>query len=208
MLIASPNQHTAAPDPPEVRPPASPPDEIELVRKAQHSPEAFAPLYERYVDDIFAFCLHRSSTRDQAADLTHQVFARALNALPQFVQASGGGSFRSWLFTIARNLVIDGWRGEKPTTPLDAQADTLRDPARSPEDQAIANEQRHALLTALTHLTPQQRQIVELRFTGHTGPEIAALLDMELPAVKSAQFRAYARLRKLLADHQLPEVSQ
>ncbi len=50
----------------------------------------------------------------------------------------------------------------------------------------------------MASLTGSQRQVVELRLAGLTGPEIAAVLNMHLAAVKSAQFRTYARLRTLL----------
>lgn len=176
-------------------------DEREIVRRAQRQPEAFAPLYERYVDAAFGYCYRRTSDREAAADLTHQIFARALTALPTFSDRSGGGSFRSWLFTIAHNLVIDAHRTCRETASLDDVAGhtALRDPARSPEEQAIASEQRRVLVAAiatLTELTDGQRRVVELRLAGLIGPEIADTLDLHLSAVKSAQFRAYARLRE------------
>jgi len=174
--------------------------ELAMVRRAQHDPAALAPLYERYVDAVFAYCYRRTSDRELAADLTHQVFARVLTALPQFAQRPNG-SFRSWLFTIAHNLVVDTRRLKKETASLDrAGPDQLHDGARSPEEHAIASEQRRALNAALGQLTNGQRQVVELRLAGLTGPEIATALDMRLAAVKSAQFRAYARLRDLLGD--------
>ncbi|MBA2469524.1 MAG: sigma-70 family RNA polymerase sigma factor [Chloroflexia bacterium] len=177
-------------------------DELAIVRRAQHQPAAFAPLYERYVDAVFAYCYRRTSDREVAADLTHQIFARALTALPRFSERPDNGSFRGWLFAIARNLVIDTHRTRRETAVLDdiAGHDALRDPARSPEDHAIASEQRRTLMAAMAQLTAGQRQVVELRLAGLTGPEIAAALDLHLNAVKSTQFRAYARLRDLLGE--------
>lgn len=174
--------------------------ELAIVRRAQHNPAALAPLYERYVDAVFAYCHRRTSDRELAADLTHQVFARVLTALPQFAQRPNA-SFRSWLFTIAHNLVVDTHRLKKETASLDrAGHDRLHDGARSPEEHAIASEQRRALNAAMGKLTDGQHQVVELRLAGLTGPEIAAALGMRLAAVKSTQFRAYARLRDLLGD--------
>jgi RNA polymerase sigma-70 factor (ECF subfamily) len=180
--------------------------ELAIVRRARHHPEAFAPLYERYVDAVFGYCYRRTSDREAAADLTHQIFARALGALPGFIERPGSGSFRSWLFTIARNLVIDTHRTRRETASLDDAGGhlALRDPGRSPEDQAIANEQQRTLAAAIATLTEGQRRVVELRLAGLTGPEIAATLDMDLSAVKSAQFRAYARLRERLGESFAP----
>jgi len=206
MLAAAPDNRLRAPAPERTEPAPAPrdaaDDELAIVRRAQRQPAAFAPLYERYVDAVFGYCHRRTSDREAAADLTHQIFARALTALPHFSDDPEGGSFRSWLFTIARNLVIDTHRARRETASLDAAAGhlALRDPARSPEEHAIAGERRDALLAAMARLTPGQRQVVELRLAGLTGPEIAATLDMEISAVKSAQFRAYARLREWLGE--------
>lgn len=182
-------------------------DERELVRRARVHPEAFAPLYERYVDAIFGFCYRRTSDRELAADLTHQIFARVLTALPGFSDQAGAGSFRSWLFSIARNLVIDSHRTRKVTSSLDAVAGStaLHDRTPSPEDHAIANDLRHSLIAAMSRLTEGQRQVVELRLAGLTGPEIANALGLHLAAVKSTQFRAYARLREILGEQSSQE---
>ena len=174
--------------------------ELDEIARAQHDPRAFAPLYERYVDAIFGYCYRRTSDHDVAADLTSQIFARALAALPRYQAQAREGTFRSWLFSIAHNLVIDAHRTRRDHTSLVQIGDDrpLRDASPSPEDHAITSEDRRELARAMATLTGGQRQVVELRLAGLTGPEIAAVLGMGLPAVKSAQFRAYARLRDLL----------
>lgn len=182
--------------------------EFEEIACARQDPRAFAPLYERYVDAIFGYCYRRTSDREAAADLTSQIFARAIGALPRYQVQAREGTFRSWLFSIAHNLVIDAHRTRRDHHSLDrVPADRpLRDASPSPEDHAIASEDRQALTRAMATLTGSQRQVVELRLAGLTGPEIAAVLGMRLPAVKSAQFRAYARLRDLLrSDFALDE---
>lgn len=175
------------------------PERAEIVR-AQQDPRAFAPLYERYVDAVFGYCYRRTGDRESAADLTSQIFARALGALPRYQAQAREGTFRSWLFSIAHNLVVDAHRTRRDHSSLDHIPDerALRDASPSPEDHAIASEERRALARAMTSLTTSQRQVVELRLAGLTGPEIATVLGMRLAAVKSAQFRAYARLRELL----------
>jgi len=206
MLAAAPDNRILSPPADREARPAAAGDEtareLAIVRRAQVDPAAFAPLYERYVDAVYGYCHGRTSDRELAADLTHQVFARALSALPQFSERPRTGSFRSWLFTIAHNLLVDTHRTRREVASLDAadRAIPLRDRARSPEEQAIAGEQRRALAAAMAMLTEGQRQVVELRLAGLTGPEIAVALEMGLAAVKSTQFRAYARLRDLLGD--------
>ena len=173
--------------------------ESDDICRAKRDPAAFAPLYERYVDAIFGYCWRRTSDRELALDLTSQIFAQALAALPRYRPEGGAGTFRSWLFSIAHNLVVDTHRTRREHGSIDSDAATsIRDRSPSPEDHAIATERRLALAVALRELTPGQRQIVELRLAGLSGPEIAAVLGMRLAAVKSGQFRAYGRLRELL----------
>lgn len=171
------------------------------IARARRDPAAFAPLYERYVDAIHGYCLRRIGDREQAADMTAQVFTRALGAMPAYVDA--GGTFRSWLFSIAHNLVVDTYRKHRQVASLDEQERLydLPDHAPGPEHHAIQADLRRAFRIALVDLTGGQREVVELRLAGLTGPEIASVLEMKLAAVKSTQFRAYTRLRELLAPY-------
>lgn len=180
----------------------SPLGELALLSRAIAEPEAFAPIYEHYVDDIFGYCVRRVGDSELAADLTSQIFIRALASLPKFTARDSTTSFRSWLFTIAHNLVIDNHRTRRYHRSLDEadHAISVPDPAPSPEDHAVASDLRSELVAAMATLTETQRQVVELRLAGLSGPEIASVLDLHLAAVKSLQFRAYSRLRTLLRD--------
>ncbi len=186
-LLAGP----AAPDP------AASCDEADEVARARQDPAAFAPLYERYVDAVYGYCRRRVSDPDRAADLTAQIFTRALAAMPGYVDR--GDTFRSWLFAIAHNLVVDSYRTRREVVSIEGTTlgDHLRDREPGPEE--------HALWTDLREALRGQRAVVELRLAGLTGPEIARVLGMQLAAVKSIQFRAYARLRKRLAPYYAAE---
>ena len=173
-------------------------DEVAIVALARRDPRAFAPLYDRYYEPIFGFCLRRLHEREAAADATGQTFARALAGLPSF----RGGSFPGWLFAIARNVVIDTVRRYRPTLDL-AAAGTVPDGGTPPDEQVIRDEQRARLLAAIARLTPDQRGVVELRLAGLSGREVADALGMTLGAAQSCQFRAYRSLRRFLRDDPL-----
>lgn len=197
---AQPASQDAEPATPIVR--TGIPGEAAIISRAISDPAAFAPIYEHYVDAIYTFCLHRVSDPEQAADLTSQIFIKVISALPTYQQQTNQTSYRSWLFTIARNLVIDSYRTRHthrsisdPVQPLE-----MHDPAPSPEDHALDADLRRSLHRAMQTLTSGQRQIVELRLAGLTGPEIAEVLNVRIAAVKSSQFRAYTKLRELLKD--------
>ncbi len=132
-------------------------DEAALIEAAKRHPPAFAPLYERYFDLIYRYAYHRLGNQDRAADATSQVFIKALSALPAF----RSGSFRSWLFTIAHNVVIDAAQRTKPEYALPAGWDRA-DPDPSPEDVAVGRDEHRRLAHLLSHLTTDQREVIEL----------------------------------------------
>lgn len=168
-------------------------DDEALVARAQVDPAAFSPLYRRYARPIYRYCYRRLGTHELAEDATSQVFTRALAALPRY----RGDAFRAWLFTIAHHAVADYHRRRRPMAPLDA-AWQVADGEPSPEEAAIAADDARNVHRLLAHLTPEQRDVVELRLNGLTGIEIAEVLGKRPGAIRAIQFRAYQRLRDLL----------
>jgi RNA polymerase sigma-70 factor (ECF subfamily) len=176
-------------------------DERDQITRAKQNPTAFGPLYERYVDAVYTYCARRVDDPEHAADLTAQIFTRALAALPRYRE--DGGSFRSWLFSIAHNTVIDSYRTRREHASIEAGdlGRTLAHPAPGPEGIALQRDLRDAFRAAMAELTDAQREVVAMRLAGLTGPEIASAARMSLAAVKSTQFRAYTRLRDLLSPY-------
>jgi RNA polymerase sigma-70 factor, ECF subfamily len=181
--------------------PSSSLDEQDEIARAKRIPSAFGPLYERYVDAVYTYCARRVDDPEHAADLTAQVFTRALAALPRYRE--DGGSFRSWLFSIAHNTVIDSYRTRREHVSIEADdlERTLVHPGRGPEQIALQRDLRDAFRAAMAELTEAQREVVAMRLAGLTGPEIASATGMKLATVKSTQFRAYTRLRDILSHY-------
>ena len=170
-------------------------DEAMLVACAKAARRAFAPLYARYLDPVYRYCYRRLGSKEAAEDATSQVFAKALTALPSYRD----GSFGGWLFAIAHNVVADGYRRAalRSHRPLDAVGEPL-DAGPSPEDLAVAADERRSVRSLLAELPTDQRRVVELRLAGLTGAEIASALERSIPAVKMLQLRAMTRLRARL----------
>jgi RNA polymerase sigma-70 factor (ECF subfamily) len=163
---------------------------------AKQDRQAFAALYRAYVEPVYRFCYHRLNSREAAEDATSEVFMKALASLHTH---QSNRSFRSWLFAIAHNVVVDTYRSGRPANPLNAIPEIV-DLAPSPEEWALTAAAVQEVRNVLSELPPGQREILELRLAGLTGAEIADVLGRSSGAVKIAQFRAYTRLRTLLND--------
>lgn len=176
---------------------ASMQDDDEIVRSALERVDDFAPLYERHAMSIYRYCFNQTRDEDIANDLTAQIFIRAIERLHQYTPRRGA-TFRSWLFAIARNIVVDRWRRKRPTRSLDSILHGVASDQPGPEEIAVHRSQVSLLVKALESLPDRYQDIVQLRLAGLTTSEIATSLGMTESAVKSAQTRAYRRLREIL----------
>lgn len=167
------------------------------IAAAQRDPRNFAPLYDRYALPIYRFCYRKVGDVDLANDLTSQVFVKAIEKIDRYRERPGA-SFKSWLFTIARNTVTDTWRRQRPAADVETLIEVLEDDGPSPEYRAIEAEGQQWVHQLLAGLPESQRVLVELRLAGLSTKELMATLNMSESAVKSAQHRAYRRLRELV----------
>jgi RNA polymerase sigma-70 factor (ECF subfamily) len=177
-------------------PPAQPlatDDEFELVERARHDRRAFAPLYQRYAPLVYRYCYHALGGREAAEDATSLVFEKVLARLPDYRHRS----FRSWLFAIAHNVIVDHFRAARPVGPLD-EALAIPDADRGPEERAIARDEGQRLRAAMAQLSDDQRRVIELRLAGLDDHEIAEVLGRKYATVRTIQRRAVIRLQALL----------
>ena len=168
-----------------------------LMAAASRDRAAFGPLYQRYVDPVYRYALRRLGSREAAEDATALVFTKALSALPTY--QDDGPSFRSWLFAIAHNVLVDLCRGRHSAADLQT-AEWLADPAPGPEETALASEGQREVQFLLAAVAPDQRRVMELRLAGLSTVEVAAVLGRSPGAIRATQFRAANRLRELVAD--------
>jgi RNA polymerase sigma-70 factor (ECF subfamily) len=165
----------------------------ELALVARSDPAAFGLLYDRHRLAVFRYLRTRTSSADQAAELTAVAFERALTAMPRY-RPSGGG-FLAWLLRIARNAAIDAGR-RVSAVPLDAD---LPDERRSnaPEAAIIANETRATLVAAVNRLPEAQREAIALRYAARlTASEIGEVLGKTDQATQKLISRALKTIRE------------
>ncbi|HEV2527357.1 MAG TPA: sigma-70 family RNA polymerase sigma factor [Thermomicrobiales bacterium] len=172
-------------------------DDTTLARIAATDRRAFAQLYRRWAEAVYRYCYRRLGTREAAEDATSQTMIRALDGIAGF----RGGSFPAWLFTIAHNVVAPTVR--RPSHRLTGSLpDELAvvDPGPGPETLALASESSRQLYAALAVLTPEQRQVIDLRLADLTTVEIAQVTGRTTDAVKMLHYRAIRRLRDELRE--------
>lgn len=165
------------------------------VAAASGDRRAFAALYERHLDAIYRYCYFRLRSVAEAEDMTADVFHRALLAMPRYQPRR---PFLAFLYTIARNAVIDRARAARSDAPFEDAFDHPTD-AAGPEAHALAADQAIAVRTAIRRLSPLQQEIVVLRFIeGRTTKEIATLTGKRESTIRGIQMRALSGLRGIL----------
>ncbi len=183
--------------------PASPlPDESRLVRQAKSGDSnAFARLYDAYVERVYRYVYFRVTDDMLAEDLTSQVFLKAWEHLDRYQQ--GGSPFLAWLYTIARNQVIDYYRTHKETVPLEDAAHIATE-TRALDEEAQGAFNMDALRNALQFLTEEQQQVLILKFiAGLPTKTIAETMDLTEGAVRAVQMRALQMMAKHLDKREL-----
>ena len=158
--------------------------------------EAFGRIFDAYAGPIHRFVASRVNRPSDAEDLTQLVFVKALEALPRY--ETRGIPFGGWLFRLARNAIIDQVRTRRDHLSLVAAVTrATEDPG--PEATAFLREDLDRVARAMTDLTDDQREVIELRFfAGLSVAETADAMGRQDGTVRGLQFRALAALRRSL----------
>lgn len=162
-------------------------DERLLIEAAQRDPTCFAALYEANFDRVYAFVARRVPSREEAEDVTAEVFHQALASLAGFEWQ--GTPFAAWLIGVASHLIARRW--QRATGHIEVPAEELE--TIGVPDHA----ERQALLAQLVNRLPDdQRLVIQRRFVDQKSVrEIAQELGRSEGAIKQLQFRAIETLR-------------
>lgn len=154
-------------------------------------------LYDRLAPTIFTYLRQQVTSQQDAEDLLLEVFSAVLNKqelsdLPEAQQLA-------WLRRVARNKVIDRYRRNALRTELPLeQAVEMEDGQLTPEAYAVQQESYERLHLALEQLSPQQQQLIQLRYgNGLRLVEIAGMLEKPEGTVRKMLFRTLRRLRAI-----------
>jgi RNA polymerase sigma-70 factor (ECF subfamily) len=162
--------------------------------------EAFGLLYDRYQPQIYRFIYLKVSHREEAEDLTHQVFLKSWENIADY--ESSGFPFSSWLYRIARNQTIDYYRTKKSHLSLESEEELkMEDGGESLiklSDDSISLEK---IRKAIGFLSDDQQNVIILRFIEDLSPkEAAEIMNRTEGAVKLLQHRAINKLKEILKN--------
>lgn len=160
-------------------------------------PSAFGPLYDHYQPMIYRFVFVKVGRREDAEDITHQVFLAAWQNIGGYKHR--GHPFSSWLYQIARNLVIDHYRAKKPETSLEKMdPEAFVSSVSVHIDLSIKLEMEKAM-RGIAKLKPEYQDVIVLRFVEDLPlKEVAHAMEKTEGAVKLMQHRAIKELQRIL----------
>lgn len=171
----------------------SQPDRVLCALALRGNDGAYETLFNRYHAAVYAFVFHvlgRNATAEDAEDIAQEAFSTAFRRL---AERREGGSFKSWLFTIARNRAIDHVRMRKPASADVAELPLVGEPGV--EAKAESRADLAWLVTAMTDLPPRQREALVMRELGGLSyDEIASAVGTTVPGVKQLISRARGSL--------------
>ncbi|MFA5052693.1 MAG: sigma-70 family RNA polymerase sigma factor [Parcubacteria group bacterium] len=175
-------------------------DERKLILEAKGGEaEAFGRLYDFYLPAIYRFILLKVGQREEAEDLAHQVFLKAWQNISGFSEK--GLPFSSWLYRIARNLIIDRYRRTKPVISIDEEFVSEKLIFR-PDISDIDDRKDIARIMASLHeLKDIERDVIIMRFIEDLSvKEVSETINKSEGAVKLIQHRALQKIRTILNE--------
>ncbi len=174
----------------------APSDAALLERVATRDHDAFVELYRRYARAVFGLALRRLGDRGRAEDATQEAFASIWRSASRYDRARGPGA--PWLFTVARNAIVDGLRR---TPEPAAEIPDVPSAEPGPPDRAEAAWAAWRVHRALETLPRTEREVIELAYwSGLSQSEVAEFLGIPLGTVKTRTRSALNRLADELGE--------
>lgn len=168
----------------------------ELTRKAASGEvAAFEQLYQLFFPRISRFVSFRVAHRESAEDVISGIFIKAWESLQG---GSSIASFHAWIYTVARNAIIDYYRGKREFIDL-TELENYLEYDDNVVDAVNLDYETREFLQALSALKPDQQQVIRLKFVEDLdNEEIAAVTGKSSGAIRVIQHRAITALKKLI----------
>lgn len=169
-----------------------------ILRAKAGEAKAFGALYDRYHAQIYRFVLLKSSNKEDAEDLTHQIFLKAYENVASYEDR--GFPFSSWLYQIARNRLTDYYRTAKHEVSLEDTDPEYFVGTASVSNMVDMGIEMEKVKEAIGSLKPDYQDVVIMRFVEELSlQETAEAVGKTVGAIKLIQYRALQELKKKLS---------
>lgn len=166
-----------------------------LIERAQlGNKDAFGRIYELFFSKIYRFIYFSLGDKELSEDLAQNTFLRCWRSLQSFSDTKG--SFQAFLFTIARNILIDWYRKKK-----EVSLEKVEDPAslENIESEAVKKEEKEIVWNALLRLKEFEKQVVILRYFEELSfADIAKIVGKKETAVRVKLHRTLKKMKHYL----------
>lgn len=175
--------------------------EKELILKAQHNPQDFAPLYDQYYLQLFNYVFKRVKEENDAAEITSDIFAKAIFNIKKY--QFKGLPFSSWLYRIAGNEVINFYRQQKADKYVrvsENQLNYLIDTSKEEMNSLLDKEEKFDKITSsLEKLADDEQQLITMRFfEDRSFKEMSEILNTTETNARVKTHRAIAKVKELI----------
>ena len=171
------------------------------IEAAQRNPHEFRYLYDKYYKQIFLFVYRRTDDESLTADITQQVFLKALQHISSFKYK--GVPFSAWLYRISTNEVAQHFRDHKKTRTVCLESNDLNELAE--ESNGVELEKKEVMFKAMRQLATAELELIEMRFfEKRSFKEIGDILDITENNSKVKTYRILDKLKNLMtveAEH-------
>ncbi len=160
--------------------------------------QVIGAVYDQYFSEVYRYVLYRIGDATLAEDIASDVFVRLLEAAQN--KRSPETNIKGWLIATASHVVADNLR-KKYRRPEEELSDTMPDLSPSIAAEIDQREQNRSVQSAYAQLSPDQQNVLALRFgQGYSLEETAIHMNKNVNAVKALQFRALANLQREVGE--------
>lgn len=168
--------------------------ENDIIEAAKKNPQRFEPIYKKYHEQIFRYVYQRMDNKDQAHDVTSQIFIKAITKLHKY--EFRGVPFSSWLYRIAMSEVYQYLKDNSAQRTVNVDTSGLSEIVDDFDDEDRA-EQKQQLIKVIGELPEEELQMIEMRyFEKRSYREIGEILGIAENNAKVKTFRIVGKLKK------------
>lgn len=173
-------------------------EELAQIESARKNPSMFEPLYNKYYERIFRFVYQRTEDKETAADITSDVFMRAMTHLHNYEYR--GLPFSSWLYRIANNAIVQLARQNSKMRSVNAGTQQIYEVINELQEENN-DKYYNKMLEVVAELPEEELQFIEMRFfENRPFKEIGEILEITENNAKVKLYRLLEKIKKIITS--------